>query len=105
MEVKKLSKQKEAEIRAKLYNQIADGFEGFYQHEPVTKGRLITIPMDGVNYYATVNVTLHNPEKFDVEEVRHEYLTKLEANAQREAERAEKARIKAEKAANKQNNN
>lgn len=103
MKVKKLSKQKEAEIRAKLYNQIADGLEGFYQHEPVAKGRLITIPIDGMNYYATVNVTLHNPEKFDVEEVRHEYLTKLEAHAQRDAERAEKARLKAEKAAKKIN--
>lgn len=98
MKVKKLSKQKEAEIRAQLYKIIEEGFNGCYENEPVAKGRLITIPIDGVNYYATVNITLHNPEKFDVEETRHEYVTKLEAAAQRIAERAEKARIKAEKA-------
>lgn len=98
MEVQKLSKQKEAEVRAQLYSAIENGLNETYVNEPVVKGRLITVPVDGVNYYATVNVTLHNPEKFDVEEVRQEYVTKLEAAAQRIAERAEKARIKAEKA-------
>lgn len=98
MEVQKLSKQKEAEVRAQLYTAIENGLNGIYVNEPVVKGRLITVPVDGVNYYATVNVTLHNPEKFDVEEARQEYVTKLEAAAQRIAERAEKARLKAEKA-------
>jgi ribosome-binding factor A len=98
MESKKLSKQKEAEVRAQLYKAIEQGLEGIYINEPVVKGRLITVPVDGTDYYATVNVTLHNPEKFDVEEARHEYVTKLEAAAQRIAERAEKARLKAEKA-------
>lgn len=102
MEVKKLSKQKEAELRAFLYGVALQGFANTHiGTEPVVKGRLIEIEHEGHTYYATLNITLHNPERFDVEEVRHEYLTKLEATAQRDAERAEKARIKAEKAANK----
>lgn len=97
MEVKKLTKQREAEIRASLYRQALEGFENMHT-EPVCKGRLISFEENGVTYYATLNITLHNPEKFDVEEVRHEYITKLEAAAQRSAEKAEKDRIKAEKA-------
>ena len=93
---KKLTKQEEAEIRASLYRQALEGFENM-QTEPVCRGRLITFEKDGVTYYATLNITLHNIEKFDVSEVRQEYVTKLEAAAQRSAEKAEKARKKAEK--------
>ena len=63
----------------------------------IPTGRQI-LSTDGVTYYATLNITLHNVEKFDVSEVRQEYVTKLEAAAQRSAEKAEKARKKAEKA-------
>lgn len=94
---KKLTKQEEAEIRASLYRQALEGFENM-QTEPVCRGRLITFEKDGATYYATLNITLHNVEKFDVSEVRQEYVTKLEAAAQRSAEKAEKARKKAEKA-------
>lgn len=94
---KKLSKAREAEIRASLYRQALEGFENTHT-EPVVKGRLITFEENGETYYATLNITLHNPEKFDYEEVRQEYLTKLEASAQRSAEKAEKDRRKAEKA-------
>lgn len=97
MGTKKLSKQKEAEIRASLYRQALEGFKNM-KTEPVCKGRLIEFENEGEVYYATLNITLHNPEKFDVEEVRHEYVTKLEAAAQRSAEKAERDRIKAEKA-------
>ena len=48
------------------------------------------------NYFS--KIALENVEKFDVSEVRQEYVTKLEAAAQRSAEKAEKARKKAEKA-------
>lgn len=97
---KKLSKAREAEVRAYLYETALQGFnDAHLKTEPVIKGRLIELEVDGnENYYATLNITLHNLEKFDLEEVRHEYLTKLEAAAQRSAERAEKDRIKAEKA-------
>ena len=94
---KKLTKQEEAEIRASLYRQALEGFENM-QTEPVCKGRLITFAKDGTTYYATLNITLHNVEKFDVSEVRKEYITKLEAAAKRSAEKAEKERKKAEKA-------
>ena len=101
---KKLSKAKEAELRAFLYGVSLQGFANSHiGTEPVVKGRLIEVEYEGETYYATLNITLHNPEKFDVEEVRHEYLTKLEAHAQRDAERAEKAKLKAEKAAKKLN--
>lgn len=103
---KKLGKQQESEVRANLYKAVENGLNNEkYQHEPVVKGRLVTIPINGENYYATVNITLHNPEKFDVEEIRQEYLTKLEAAAQRSAEKAEKDRLKAEKAEKRQNKN
>lgn len=97
--MKKLSKQAEAKMRAFLYEKALEGYEASQMHtEPVVKGRLIEFSLDGETYYATLNITLHNPEKFDLEEVRHEYITKLEAAAQRSAEKAEKDRIKAEKA-------
>lgn len=96
---KKLSKAKEAELRAFLYGVALQGFANSnIGTEPVVKGRLIEVDYAGDKYYATLNITLHNPEKFDVEEVRQEYLIKLEAAAQRMAEKAEKARLKAEKA-------
>lgn len=95
-EIKKLSKVREAEVRAGLYEKAMLGFD--LPSEPVCKGRLISFEEDGQTYYATLNITLHNPEKFDVEEVRQEYLTKLEATAQRSAEKAERDRKKAEKA-------
>lgn len=101
---KKLSKAKEAEVRAFLYGVALQGFANTrLGTEPVTKGRLIEIEVSGEIYYATLNITLHNPEKFDVKEVRQEYLTKLEAAAQRSAEKAEKDRIKAEKAEQRKN--
>lgn len=95
--MKKLSKQREAEIRASLYRQALEGFENM-KTEPVVRGRLISFQEGEETYYATLNITLHNPEKFDINEVRQEYLTKLEAAAQRSAEKAEKDRKKAEKA-------
>lgn len=95
-EVKKLSKVREAEIRADLYERAMEGFD--LPNEPVCKGRLISFEENGQTYYATLNIVLHNPEKFDVEEVRQEFLTKLEAIAQRSAEKAERDRKKAEKA-------
>lgn len=99
MPSKKLSKQVESTVRNSLYGIALQGFANAHiGTEPVTKGRLIELEVDGQPYYATLNITLHNPEKFDLEEVRHEYLTKLEAAAQRSAEKAEKDRIKAEKA-------
>ena len=98
--MKKLSKAREAEIRALLYRQALEGFENTYT-EPVTKGRLISFEENGETYYATLNITLHNPEKFDVQEVRQEYLTKLEAAAQRSANKAKKDREKVEKLVNK----
>lgn len=95
----KLSKQKEAEVRSSLYGTALQGFiNANIKTEPVVKGRLIEFEENGETYYATLNITLHNPEKFDVSEVRKEYLTKLEAAAQRSAEKAEKDRVKAEKA-------
>ena len=96
-ENKKLSKAREAEIRASLYRQALEGFENMHT-EPVVKGRLIEFEENGNKYYATLNITLHNPEKFDLEEVRQEYITKLEAAAQRSAIKAEKDRKKVEKA-------
>ena len=96
---KKLSKAKEAELRAFLYGVALQGFvNSNIETEPVVKGRLIEIEKNGETYYATLNITLHNPEKFDYEEVKQEYLTKLEAAAQRSAERAERDKKKAEKA-------
>lgn len=96
---KKLSKAREAEVRAFLYGVALQGFANSHiGTEPVTKGRLIEIQENGETYYATLNITLHNPEKFDVEEVRQEYLTRLEAAAQRSAEKAEKDRKKVERA-------
>lgn len=94
-EVKKLSKAKEAEVRSSLYKRAMENFG--LQTEPICKGRLISFEEDGQQYYATLNITLHNPEKFDVEDVRNEYRTKLEATAQRSAEKAEKDRKKVEK--------
>ena len=97
--MKKLSKAKEAEIRAFLYGVALQGFANSnIRTEPVVKGRLIEVENNGETYYATLNITLHNPEKFDVEEVRQEYLTKLEAAAQRSAEKALRDKQKVEKA-------
>ena len=96
---KKLSRKDEATLRALLYNIAQQGFDKMQIiTEPVSNGRLITMEQDGATYYATLNITLHNPEKFNVEEVRNEYLTKLEAAAQRSAKKAEKDRLKAQKA-------
>lgn len=95
--MKKISKAREAEIRASLYKQALQGFNGMHT-EAVTKGRLIEFEENGEKYYATLNITLHNPEKFDVEEIRQEYLTKLEAAAQRSAEKALRDKQKVEKA-------
>lgn len=96
---KKLNKAKEAELRAFLYGVALQGFANNHiGTEPVVKGRLIEIPYEGETYYATLNITLHNPEKFDVEEIRQEYLTKLEAAAQRSAEKAARDKQKVERA-------
>ena len=95
---KKLSKAKEAELRAFLYGIALQGFANTHiGTEPVVKGRLIELEHNGEKYYATLNITLHNPEKFDVNEIRQEYLTKLEAAAQRSAEKAERDRKRIEK--------
>ena len=53
MEVKKLSKQREAEIRASLYRQALEGFENMHT-EPVCKGRLISFEENGITYYQEV---------------------------------------------------
>ena len=96
---KKLNKAKEAELRAFLYGVALQGFATSHiGTEPVVKGRLVEVPYEGETYYATLNITLHNPEKFDLVEVRQEYLTKLEAAAQRSAKRAERDKEKVEKA-------
>ena len=88
---KKLSRKDEATLRALLYNIAQQGFDKMQIiTEPVSNGRLITMEQDGATYYATLNITLHNPEKFNV--------TKLEAAAQRSAKKAEKDRLKAQKA-------
>lgn len=93
---KKLSKAREAEIRASLYKKALNGFSDMHI-EPITKGSLIEFEENGQLYYATLNITLHNPEKFDVQEVRQNYITRLEAAAQRSAEKAERDRKKVEK--------
>lgn len=97
----KLNKNDLATLRAGLYSIIEEAFDGKFEHEATTKGRMVTIPTLVGNYYATINVTVHNPEKFDVEEVRHDYLTKLEAAAQRSAKKAEKDRARVQNARNK----
>ena len=97
-EVKKLNKAKEAEIRAFLYGVALQGFvNSNIGTEPVIKGRLIELDYEGQKLYATLNITLHNPERFNLQETRQEYLTKLEAAAQRSAKKAEKDRKKVEK--------
>ena len=59
---KKLNKAKEAELRAFLYGVALQGFANNHiGTEPVVKGRLIEIPYEGETYYATLNITLHNP--------------------------------------------
>ena len=86
------------------YEGLLGNLQGLYSRRINIQHRLVyevynePFEENGITYYATLNITLHNPEKFDVEEVRHEYVTKLEAAAQRSAEKAEKDRIKAEKA-------
>ena len=94
----KLSKNDLATLRAGLYTIIEEAFDGKFEHEATAKGQMVTIPTLVGNYYATINITVHNPEKFDVEEVRQEYLTKLEAAAQRSAKKAKQMEAKLNKA-------
>lgn len=97
----KLKIAEQATIRSNLYDIALSAIarEGL-ETEIVSKGALIHLEND---QFARVTITYCNPEKFDLEKERQEYVDKTAAAAERKAKAAEKAAEKAKKAAEKVN--
>lgn len=95
--VEKMSVKQSNEVRSMLYDMTLGGLP--YKSERIVKGALIHLD-DG--QFARLTISICDPTKFDLETAREEYAAKLEKQAALAAERAEKARIKAEKAAAKE---
>ncbi len=89
--------KEQAIVRSNFYtaieNMVKDNMG--YETEPFKGGLLVDI---GDGNFVKINVAVANPEKFSVETVRQEYAEILAARA----ERAEKARLKAEERARKE---
>lgn len=89
--------KEQAIVRSKFYTAIEDMVKSTmeYESEPFKGGLLVSL---GDGNYVKINVAVANPDKFSVEDVRREYAEILAARA----ERAEKARLKAEERARKE---
>lgn len=104
--MEKMTVKAQAEVRAKFYEMFGEAAQAAgYEVEPFKGGMLIGI---GEGNFVKVNVAVANPEKFSIEDVRYEYAETLarraeraEAAKQKAIEREEKARAKAEAAAEK----
>lgn len=89
--------KEQAIVRSNFYRAIEDMIESTMgcETEPFKGGLLVNLE-DG--NYVKINVAVANPDKFSVEDARQEYAEILAVRA----ERAEKARLKAEERARKE---
>lgn len=96
--MEKLSVVAQAEKRAELYNVAESALvDAGYETETIKGGMLVKFE----GGYAVLSVTIKNPEKFDLADVRAEYQEALQKAAERAEKAAAKATEKAAKAAEK----